>query len=111
MAELGNTNIKNDKMSDLIDRFAKKTQLGHLFSGLSILSVLIFQISIIPTAPLVILTPSQNDKKIHNLTDLMWSLAFLVCSLQGDINTSSTVAQLEPQPPKLSSESRMRTSY
>lgn len=37
MVELGTTNIKNDRMSDLIDRSAKKTQLDHPYSGLSTL--------------------------------------------------------------------------
>ena len=72
---------------------------------------MVFQVFLIPTAPLVALTPSQNDKKIDNLTDMIRTLALLVCTLQGDIGTSSTVAQPGTQPPKLSSKSRIRTGY
>lgn len=111
MAELGTTDVKNDGMSDLVDRSAKKTQLGHPFSGPSTLSDSVFQVPIISTAPLVASIPSQNDKKIDNLTDMMRSLALSVHTLQGDISTSSTVAQPGPQSPKLSSESHMRTGY
>ena len=111
MAELGTTDVKNDRMSDLVDRSAKKTQLGHPFSGPSTFLDLIFQISIIPTARLVASTPSQNNKKIDNFTDMMQNLALLVCTLQEDIGPSSIVAQPGPQPPKLSSELHMRTDY
>lgn len=51
MVELGTTNIKNDRMSDLVDRSAKKTHLEHPFSGPSTLSDSVFQVAIIPTAP------------------------------------------------------------
>ena len=50
MVELGTTDIKNDRMSDLVDRSAKKTHLERPFSGPSTLSDSVFQVSIIPTA-------------------------------------------------------------
>ena len=98
-------------MSDLVERSAKKTQLGHPFSGPPTLLDSVFQVPIIPTAPLVASTPSQNDKKINNLTDMIRSLALSVRTLQRDIGTSSTIAQPGPKPPKLSSELYMRTGY
>lgn len=42
MLKLGIADIKNGKISDLIEWFAKKTQLDHLFSSSSILSNSIF---------------------------------------------------------------------
>ena len=63
MVGLGTTEVKNDRISDLVDRSAKKTQLEHPFSGLSTLSDSVFQVSIIPTAPLIAATLSQNDKR------------------------------------------------
>ncbi len=50
MAALGTTDIKNDRMSDLVDQSAKKTQLDHLFSGPSTLLDSVFQVPIVPTA-------------------------------------------------------------
>ena len=71
MGELGTTNVKNDRISDLVDKSTKKTQPRHLFSSPFTFTDLVFQVSIIPTAPLVASTPSQNDQKIDNLTDMM----------------------------------------
>ncbi|MCJ1349183.1 hypothetical protein MMC31_007419 [Peltigera leucophlebia] len=111
MVELGTTDIKNDRMSDLVDRSAKKTQLAHPFSGPSTLSDFVFQVPVVPTAPLISASPSQNDKKIDNLTDMMRSLAFSVRTLQGSTNVPLVASQSEPQPANTSSESRMRTNY
>ncbi|MCJ1342946.1 hypothetical protein MMC31_001135, partial [Peltigera leucophlebia] len=86
MVELGTTDIKNDSMSDLVDRSAKKTQLDHPFSGPSTLSNYVLQVPIVPTAPLITAPPSQNDKKIDILTDMMRSLALSVRTLQGSTN-------------------------
>lgn len=79
-------------MSNLVDRSTKKTQLKYPFSSFSILSNSVFQVSIISTAPVVALTPFQNDKKIDNLIDIIQSLAFSICTLQRIIGTSSIVA-------------------
>lgn len=81
MADLGATNVKNDRMSHLIDMSTKKTQLEHPFSGLSILSHSVFPFSIILTAFVNTLIPSQNNEKINNLTDMMRTLALSVRNL------------------------------
>ncbi|MCJ1347605.1 hypothetical protein MMC31_005833, partial [Peltigera leucophlebia] len=96
MVELGTTDIKNDRMSDLVDRSAKKTQLAHPFSGPSTLSDFVFQVPVVPTAPLISASPSQNDKKIDNLTDMMRSLALSVRTLQG--STNALLLLLNPNP-------------
>lgn len=80
MIELGTTNIKNDRMSYLIDQSAKKTQLDHPFSGLSALSDSIFQTPFIPPIPLATTNSNSNDIKIDSLTGMMRSLALLVCT-------------------------------
>lgn len=82
MVELRNTNIKNDKMSDLIDYFARKTQLDHLFSDPSTLLNSVFQTPVLLFMLLVTIYLTSSDKKIDSLIDMIWSLAFLVCTLQ-----------------------------
>lgn len=42
MAKLSTTDVKNNKMSDLVYRSAKKTQLGYLFSSPFVLLDLVF---------------------------------------------------------------------
>ena len=111
MVELVTTDIRNDRMSDLVDRSAKKDQLQHPFSDPSTLSDSVFQVPIVPTAPIISATPSQNDKKIDHLTDMMQSLALSVRTLQGNAGTPSIVSQPRAQPANTSSEFRMRTDY
>lgn len=84
MAELGTTDTKNDRISDLVDRHAKNDQLDNPFSGPSKLSDSVFQVPIVSTAPLISATNSQNDKKIDHLTDMMQSLALSVHTLQSN---------------------------
>lgn len=103
MVELGINNVKNDRMSDLVDRSAKKSQLEYPFSGPSTLSDSVFQVPIVPTAPIISATPSQNDKKIDHLTDMMQSLAFSIRTLQGNTSAPLAVSRSEPQPAGLSS--------
>ena len=111
MAELGNTDTRNDRISDLVDRHAKNDQLDNPFSGPSKLSDFVFQVPIVSTAPLISATPSQNDKKIDHLTDMLQSLAFSVCTLQDNTGSPAIVTQPRAQPANTSSESRMRTDY
>ena len=84
MAELGTTDNKNDCISDLVDWHAKNDQLEHPFSGPSKLLDSIFQVPIVPTAPLISASLSQSEKKIDHLTDMMQSLALSVRTLQGN---------------------------
>ncbi len=79
-------------MSDLVDRSAKKNQLQYPFSGFFTLSNSVFQVPIVPTAPIISATPSQNNKKIDHLTDMMQSLALLVRTLQGNTGTPTIVS-------------------
>ncbi len=82
MAERGTTDTRHDLISDLVNCHAKNDQLDKPFSGLFKLSNSVFQVQIVSTAPFISATPSQNDKKIDHLTDMMQSLAFSVCTLQ-----------------------------
>lgn len=111
MVELDTTDIKNDRMSDLVNRSAKKTQLDHPFFGPSTLSDSVFQVPIVLAAPLITTPPFQNDKKIDNLTDEIRSLALSIRTLQGSTNAPLVTSQSELQPTHIPSESRMRTNY
>ena len=91
MAELGTIDTRNDQISDLVDWYAKNDQLDNLFSGLSKLSDSVFQVLIIPITSFILATPFQNNKKINYLIDMMQSLAFLVCTLQGNAGNLSIV--------------------
>ena len=105
MAELGNTDTRNDRISDLVDRHAKNDQLDNPFSGPSKLSDFVFQVPIVSTAPLISATPSQNDKKIDHLIDMMQSLALSVCTLHSYAGSLPIVSQPRAQTANTSSES------
>ena len=111
MAELGTTDNKNDRISNLVDRQAKNNQLEHPFSGPSKLSDSVFQVPVVSAPPLISASLSQNEKKIDHLTDMMQSLALLVRTLQGNSGISSNGSQPCTQPANTSSESRMQTNY
>ena len=89
IVELATTNIKNDKISNLVHKFAKKSYLKQLFSGLFALSVLVFQVPVIPFTSVITITLFQNDKKIENLINMMQTLALSIHTLQN--NTSATL--------------------
>ncbi len=111
MAELGITDIRNHRISDLVNRSAKNDQLEHSFSGSSKLSDSVFQVPIVFTAPTISATPSQNDKKIDHLTDMMQSLALSIRTLQDNAGITPIISQPRSQPASISPESRMRTNY
>lgn len=92
---LGTTDIKNDKMSDLVVRSAKKIHLEHPSAGPSTFSDSVFQAPVIPSVVLVPTTPSRSVKKMDDLTDVMWILAPLVRTLQGNTSAPFTVFQPE----------------
>ena len=110
MVELATTDIKNDKMSNLVDKFAKKSYLKQLFSSLFALSDLVFQVPVIPSAPVVTTSPSQNDKKIEDLIDMMQTLALSINTLQS--NTSATLIISQPEHPSANAlpKPRMQTN-
>lgn len=91
IVDLATTNIKNDGMSDLVDKSAKKSHLKQPFSGPSALSDSVFQVPVIPSAPVVTTTPSQNDKKIEDLTDMMRTLALSIRTLQASAGATLTI--------------------
>lgn len=91
MVELAPTDIKNDRMSDLVDKSAKRAGLEQPFSGPSTLSDSVFQAPVIPPVPLISAAPSQTDKRIDDLTDMMRSLALSVRTLQGNTGATLTV--------------------
>lgn len=62
-------------------------------------------------APLIFTPPSQKEKKIDKLTDIIQSLALLVRKLQESINAPLVASQFEPQSANMSFESRMSTNY
>ena len=111
MAELGTTDIKNDRISDLVDWHAKNDQLEHPFSGPSKLSNSAFQVPVVSAPPLISTSFSQNEKKIDHLTDMFQSLALSVRTLQGNSAAPPILSQPRAQPANTSSESRMRTNY
>ena len=111
MAELGNTDTRNDRISDLVDRHAKNDQLDNPFSGPSKLSDSVFQVPIVSMAPLVSATPTPNYKKIDRLTDMMQILVFSVDTLQGNAGSPPIFSQPRAQSANTSSESRMRIDY
>lgn len=93
MIKLATTNIKNDKMSDLVDKSTKKSYLKQPFSGPSTLSDSVFQVLVILSTPVVITISSQNDEKIDNLTDIMQTLALSIRILQSNTNATLTILQ------------------
>ncbi len=95
MAKPGTTDTRNDRISDLVDRNAKNDQLDNPFSGLLKLSDSVFKVPIESTALLISATPSQNDKNIDHLTDMMQSLTFSVRTLQD--NTGSPPLFFSPE--------------
>lgn len=109
--EFGTTNIKNDKMSDLIDRFAKKTQLDYLFSSLATFSNSVFQALVMPWILLVTTYPTSSNKKIDNFTDMIQSLSLLVCILERNISAFSVTLWLKSQLANTSSEFHMQTDH
>lgn len=111
MAELGTTDIKNDRISDLVDWHAKNDQLEHPFSGSSKLSNSTFQVPVVTAPPLISTSSSQNEKKIEHLKDMMQSLALLVRTLQNNSAAPPILSQPRAQPANTSSESQMRTNY
>ncbi len=111
MVELDTTDTKNDWISDLVDPNAKNDQLDYPFFGPSKLSDSVFQVPIVSTTPFISATPSQNDKKIDQLTDMMQNLALSVCTLQGNAGSPPIVSQRRAKLANTSSESRMRTDY
>ena len=111
MVELGITNIKNDRMSDLINCFAKKAQLNHPFSGPFILLDSVFQAPVVPFMPLITTHPTLNDKKIDSLTYIIRSLALLICTLQRNKSAFCITSQPKPQLANASSESCIQTDY
>ncbi len=78
MADLRTTDTKNDQITDSVDWHAKNDQLDNPSSGLCKLSESVFQAPVVSTALFISATPSQNDKKIDHLTDVMQNLAFSV---------------------------------
>ena len=111
MVELGTTDTKNGRISDLVDRYSKNDELDNPLSGPSKLSDFLFQASIVSTAPFILATPSQNDQKIDHFTDMMQSLTFSVRTLQGNADSSAIIFQPRAQTANTSSESRIRTDY
>ncbi len=111
MAELGTTNIKIDRISDLVDRSAKNHQLKCLFFYSSKLSDSVFQVPIVSMALTISATLFQNDKKIDYLTDIIQSLASSVRTLQGNTGIPPIISQPRSQLTNISSESRIRTDY
>lgn len=84
--KLGTTNMKNNEMSDLIDCSANKPSLTFHFWALLPFE-LCFPGPVVPSMPLVTISLNLSNKKIDCLTDMMQSLALLVCTLQE--NTSA----------------------
>ena len=111
MAELGTTDVKNDRMSNLVDRYAKNDQLEYPFSGSSKLSDSVFQVPIVSTALTISATLFQNNQKIDHLTDRMQSRALSVCTLEGNAGIPLIISQLRWKPANTSSESCIRTDY
>lgn len=95
IVELATINIKSNKMSDMINKSAKKNYFNQLFSGFSTFSNSIFQILIILFALIVITTFSQNEKKIDNLINIMQTLVLSIYTLQNNNNVTLTILQLK----------------
>lgn len=76
IAELGITNVKNNKMSNLVDKSIKKILLKHPFFDSFTFLDLVFYVFILLTAPLVTSTSSKKDKKIDNFIDIMQNQLF-----------------------------------
>ena len=104
MAKLGTTDIKNDCISDLIDRYAKNDQLEHLFFSLSKFSNFVFQVPVVSVPPLISTSSSQNEKMIDHLTDMFQSFALLVSTLQGNSAVPPMFSQLWTQLANMFSE-------
>ncbi len=58
MAELGITNVKNDRISDLVDQSSKNDQLEYPLFGSSKLSDFVFEVPIVFMAPVIFANPS-----------------------------------------------------
>ncbi len=95
----------------MVYRSIKNDQLEHSFSGCSKLSDFVFQVPIVSLAPTISVTPSQNDKMINHLTDMMESLVCSVCTSQGKAGIPLIIFQPRAQPVNKSSESYICTDY
>ena len=111
MAKPSTTDVKNDQISDFVDRSAKNDQLEQIFSHFSKLSDSVFQVLIVSTAPTISATPSQNNEKINHLTDIMQSLALSVRTLQENVGIPLFISQPRAKPANTSSKSHILTDY